>query len=150
MSEPEAKPHRVLVVDDDDDTSVLLGIVLGRHGYVTTFVSDLPDARSALETGDFAALVTDLSLPGGSGLSLLSNDRPATLRAAVVMSGAGAAADRRESERRGFDAYLVKPFDAAELAVLLARLLGPEETSLPLTPAERAQDLQARKVEEES
>jgi len=115
----------VLVVDDDEDTSVLLGIVLRRQGYKTTFVTNLAEAHGALATGDFAALVTDLSLPDGSGLSLLSNGRPATLRAAVVMTGSGGDADRRESEKRGFDAYVVKPFDAGTLASLLARLLGP-------------------------
>lgn len=150
MSQPTAQGLSVLVVDDDEDTTVLLGIVLGRQGWRTTFATNLAQAQSALAEGDFSALVTDLSLPGGSGLSLLSNGRPATLRAAVVMTGSTGEADRRESERRGFDAYVVKPFEAAELVALLVRLVGPLATALPRGSADLAQDLHPVRVEDAS
>ena len=55
MIPPEAARIRVLVVDDDEDASVLLGIVLGRQGFTTKFATDLPEAQRALDTGDFAA-----------------------------------------------------------------------------------------------
>jgi DNA-binding response OmpR family regulator len=127
MSPSGAGRFNVLVVDDDEDTSDLLGVVLERRGFHTTRVMDLAQALTALSAGEFSALVTDLTLPDGSGLSLLSNGRPATLRAAVVMSGSAGDEPRRESAMRGFDAYLVKPFDAALLAGLLTKLLEPKE-----------------------
>lgn len=144
MTPPAAPQINVLVVDDDEDTSDLLEVLLGRQGWRTTFASDLAQAKSALETGAFAALVTDLSLPDGSGLSLLSNGRPPTLRAAVVMTGWGGDQERRESERRGFDAFVVKPFDAVQLVSLLERRLAPEEATPCLASTEPAQNLLSR------
>jgi DNA-binding response OmpR family regulator len=132
MSLAPAPQVNVLVVDDDEDTSALLEVLLGRQGWAATFVTDLARAKGALETGAFSALVTDLSLPDGSGLSLLANGRPPTLRAAVVMTGWGGATERRESERTGFDAYVVKPFDAIQLIALLkTRLASTEQNLLP-------------------
>jgi DNA-binding response OmpR family regulator len=143
MSSPTPSRLNVLVVDDDEDTSALLGIVLGRQGYKTTFATGVKQAGRALDTGNFVALVTDLRLPDGSGLTLLSNGRRSMLRAAVVISGAGARSDRRESERYGFDAHLVKPLDAAELCALLSRLLR-------LPEFDGVRELQRAEVEDES
>ena len=124
MSAPAAPVH-VLVVDDDEDTSALLGSWLRRQGWAATFVHDLAQARVALGEGEISALVTDLSLPDGSGLSLLSNGRPPPLRAAIVMTGWSGDAERREAEQRGFDAYFVKPLDATQLVGRLRQLLEP-------------------------
>lgn len=147
MSQTEAKPVlqgdeqkpslNVLVVDDDEDTSALLGLLLGRHGWGATFASDLKEARTALEKREIVALVTDVHLPDGSGLSLLATGRPANLRAAVVISGWGGEEERRESAQLGFDAYLVKPFDSGQLVGLLQNLLATERAqNLPPTRAE--------------
>ncbi len=145
---PHAAPQlNVLVVDDDDDTSVLLGLRFRRHGWETTLVSDLAQARSALETGAFSALVTDLWLPDGSGLSLFSDGRPTTLRAAVVMTGWLGNGERREAERSGFDAYFVKPFDTAQLVVFLEARLAPKELMPPLASTELAQNLLSDRTE---
>lgn len=122
---------RVLVVDDDEDTSALLGAWLRREGWAAAFVRDLAQARVALERGEVSALVTDLRLPDGSGLSLLSNGRPPSLRAAIVLSGCSGDPERREAEQRGFDAYLVKPLDATHLVGRLRLLLEPRATSRP-------------------
>ncbi len=125
---PEA-PFQILVVEDDPDASALLEVVLRRRGWNATFVSDLEQAKAALETDAFCALITDLTLPDGSGLSLLSNGRPPTLRAAVVMTGWGGAA-RAESLKHGFDAYVVKPFDSTQFVHLVEKLLsGPKGTT---------------------
>jgi DNA-binding response OmpR family regulator len=122
MTMGSTPPINLLVVDDDEDTSELLGLLIGRQGWGVTFASDLAQARTALATGDISALVTDVTLPDGSGLSLLANGRPRTLRAAVVISGARVEEDR-ELTRTGFDAYLMKPFDATALVGLLTGLL---------------------------
>jgi len=148
VSQAEALPPRggdaatpsfnVLVVDDDEDTAALLGVLLARHGWGAKFAADLKEARSALEKSDIAVLVTDVQLPDGSGLSLLASGRPASLRAAVVISGWGGEEERSESSRLGFDAYLVKPFDSGQLVGLLQNLLAPE----------RAQNLLPARTEE--
>jgi DNA-binding response OmpR family regulator len=124
MNPSDTPRINVLVVDDDEDTSALLGLVCGRQGWRTLFASDLAGAIKALETAEIAALITDVNLPDGRGLSLLENRR-ASLRAAVVISGRGGAEELSESTRAGFDAYLVKPFDAVALVSLIKGLLAP-------------------------
>jgi DNA-binding response OmpR family regulator len=148
MTPPEEAPRiNVLVVDDDEDTSVLLGLLLGRQGWGTMFASDLEQARSALERADVSALVTDVSLPDGSGLSLLANRRP-SLRAAVVITGRAGEEERRESTRVGFDAYVMKPFDGPELVSLLEGLLAPTAETLSRRPIELAPKVLSPRAED--
>lgn len=149
MKQGEAPPVNVLVVDDDEDTSALLGLLLGRHGWGATFAADLEEARSALGKSDISALVTDVHLPDGSGLSLLANGRPPTLRAAVVITGWGGEEERRESKRSGFDAYFVKPFDGVQLVRILQHLLEPEAGAAGTgLPTDLAQNLLSKRAEQ--
>jgi DNA-binding response OmpR family regulator len=134
----ESPRLKVLVVDDDEDTSALLGLLFERQEWETTFAPDLEHARIALDNGDIDALITDVSLPDGSGLSLLPNPLCASLRAAIVVTGRNAKEDRRQSAQNGFHAYIVKPFDGLALVNLVAGLLAPSVTRLSVRPIEPA------------
>jgi two-component system response regulator GlrR len=127
----------VLVVDDDEDTSTLLGIMFRRQGFRTVVAGDLAEARAALAKGNISGLVTDIRLPDGDGCALLSGGRPAHLRAALLMSGGHPGGDATKpgpalsSSLAGFDDYVTKPFDARVLVQRLSELLGPAATGAP-------------------
>jgi DNA-binding response OmpR family regulator len=121
--------ERVLVVDDNGDTGELLSLLLEREGWETTHATSLAEAREALATGAFSALVTDVGLPDGNGLSLLAGGRSPGLRAALVTTGMNSAEERRRSREAAFDHYFVKPVDTRELIGTLKRLLGPPSVS---------------------
>jgi len=119
---------RVLVVDDDDDTSYILSLYLEREGWRVRCAPNVREARAELSQNSYDVLVTDLNLPDGDGLSLLEPSRPERLRAALLLTGLSDSTGRRRSEAQGFDYLLVKPFDGKQIVTLIRRLLAQPET----------------------
>src|SRR6185436_20109794 len=65
-------PERLLLVDDDEEACRLLGEVLEREGYQVVRALSVEQALDALEQqGPFDAVLTDLRMPGASGLDLI-------------------------------------------------------------------------------
>ena len=60
----------VLIVDDDEKISRLLVRILEPHGYRCVVTNDPAEARDKLIDGPFALLLTDMLMPGETGLSL--------------------------------------------------------------------------------
>ncbi|WP_089176937.1 response regulator transcription factor [Bosea sp. AS-1] len=114
---------RILVVEDDPVLSDGLQVGLGLSGWTVDRVGDCGDARAALATGVYDAVVLDLMLPDGSGLDLLAEMRRAKDATPVLLL---TALDQTQDRIRGLDAggddYLGKPFDLDELAARLRAL----------------------------
>ncbi|MGK4008843.1 response regulator [Sorangium sp. So ce1036] len=113
----------VLVVDDDDDTASLLGMALRRRGFRVDIARSCAEGRALLAERAVDALVTDVSLPDGSGLDLAAS-LEAKPRAVIVVSGFGSDDDREKSRAAGVHAHLIKPVDVARLVSTLNELLG--------------------------
>lgn len=108
---------RVLVVEDDPVLSDGLRVGLALGGATVDSVASCVDARAALATSCFDAVVLDLMLPDGSGLDVLremrgkGDDTPVLLLTAM-----DDVADRILGLDSGADDYIGKPFDLDELA----------------------------------
>ena len=63
----------VLVIDDERDIRELLTITLGRMGLMVETASNVDEARKRLADGRFSLCLTDMRLPDGSGLDLISH-----------------------------------------------------------------------------
>ena len=123
---------RLLLVEDKDSFRRLLVQALAGSGWEVTAVGDPAQALAALAGTPFEVLVTDLRLPGMSGLELLKaakRGHPA-LRA-VVMSAFGEPGDIVEAMRWGADDFLPKPFDLDRFAEVLERLRALVEAPPP-------------------
>ena len=128
---PQAAPPlagmRVLVVDDDADARALVGILLAGHGAQVTDAASAEEALDRLAAGTPDVLVSDIGMPGKDGYWLVGQvragdgQRPRRLPALALTAFAGGA-DRERALEAGFDAYLSKPIDEAELVRCLARL----------------------------
>ena len=68
-SRPEPGPH-ILVVDDDELIRHQIERLYIRSGYAVSPVATAEDALERLETGDIDLVVTDIQLPGLSGVEL--------------------------------------------------------------------------------
>jgi two-component system, OmpR family, response regulator len=116
---------RVLVVEDDRQTSDEIREALGDHGLEVDQASTGREAllKAAAETYD--AIVLDRMLPGGlDGLGVLSTLRAVGVEAPVLILSALSAVDERvRGLRTGGDDYLTKPFDFLELTARLDVLL---------------------------
>ncbi len=108
---------RVLVVEDDAVLANGLRIGLGLSGTVVDAVATCADAREAVASSAFDAIVLDVMLPDGSGLDWLSELREAGDRTPVlVLTALDEVDDRVTGLDLGADDYLGKPFDLDELA----------------------------------
>jgi DNA-binding response OmpR family regulator len=111
---------RLLVVEDNEQLAELLTKGLQAAGYETDVLSSFEEAKTVLRTTFYAALVLDLGLPDGDGLTLLRELRHRNNPIPVlVLTARGGLNDRVQGLRSGADDYLVKPFALEEL---LARL----------------------------
>ena len=107
---------RLLVVEDNAQLSELLAKGLQAAGYETDFLATVAEAQAALMTTSYAALILDLGLPDGDGLSILSELRHLKDPIPVlVLTARGGLQDRVKGLRSGADDYLVKPFALEEL-----------------------------------
>ena len=113
---------QILVVEDLPQARDALGELLTLHGHDVTLAADGEEAlRIALSHTPDVALV-DIGLPGLDGYEVARRLRTAShahLRL-VAMTGYGQPESRDRAAAAGFDQYLVKPVDPAELLELLA------------------------------
>jgi DNA-binding NtrC family response regulator len=113
----------LLLVEDKDSFRRLLSQALEGSVWQVKAVADPQEALRALEAQPFHVLVTDLRLPGMSGLELIRRARRLHpgLRV-VLMSAFGEPKDIVEAMRLGADDFLPKPFDLDAFLSLLDRL----------------------------
>src|SRR6478736_3180225 len=117
-------PMRLLVVEDNAQLSQLLAKGLQTVGYQTDHLATAAEARTALLTTSYAALILDLGLPDGDGLSILRELRHRKDPIPVlILTARGGVEDRVSGLRSGADDYLVKPFSFDELVARLEALL---------------------------
>jgi CheY-like chemotaxis protein/nitrogen-specific signal transduction histidine kinase len=117
----------VLVVDDEEDTRMLLRAFLQGCGAVVTVTDTVREALALLDRHRFDVIVCDLAMPGEDGLALARQlrARPGEQgeRLPLIALTAHAGADmRRQALTAGFDTCLAKPVPPAELAAVVARL----------------------------
>jgi two-component system, NtrC family, response regulator HydG len=125
MPEPaNRRLPRVLIVDDQLSMAETLADGLSEHGFDGIAIASSQEAARRLEAEDFAALVTDLRMPGVDGLELLKISRAAApKRPVIVMTAYSAVESAIESIRQGAFHYLTKPFKVDELVLFLERAL---------------------------
>ena len=119
-------PFHALVLEDDPDAAELLRIALERHGGMQVdVVGTAGDALAALARQTYDVLVTDIQLPGRSGLSILPEVHALDPALTVLVVTAYATLDHAvEALREAADDFLVKPVAASvlvERATELAR-----------------------------
>jgi PAS domain S-box-containing protein len=119
-SRPEQRV--ILVVEDEPAAARVLEIMLQRAGYAVAAVSSLAEARRALQSLHFSAVLLDLQLPDGSGLELAEElagcQNPIPV---IVLSGRGPAEDFVGSP---VAVWLMKPFAKEQLLRAVKRVVG--------------------------
>ncbi len=117
---------RLLVADDDPDIRQLLSDRLTSDGYVVQTASDGCEALAALRSEKFDGLILDIGMPTVNGIEVLHTIREEQPALPVIMITAAEARTRALGAiQAGAQAYLLKPFDAAQLKEIVERWVGP-------------------------
>ncbi len=113
----------VLMVDDDDDSCVVLRRVLEDSGARVDTVNSAPAALALLNARAFDLLVSDIGMPGMDGYQLIGLARSGGLRVpAIALTAFARPDDRIRSIRAGFDMHLSKPVEPRELVAIVDSL----------------------------
>src|SRR5690349_16733534 len=116
----ETKPARALLVDDEQPILYALGVVMEADGVEVVTAGSVDQALGLLEGVD--VVVTDLEMPGRSGLDLLDEVRALDPTIPVILITAhGSERIAVEALKRGAYDYISKPFDNDEVAYSVRR-----------------------------
>ena len=133
---------RVLVVDDDQALSEMLGIVLRAEGYEALFCEDGSKAQSIFQETKPDLILLDLMLPGIDGIEVCKQIRSESGVPIVMLTARGDTLDIVKGLESGADDYIVKPFKPKELvARIKARLRKDDLKAEQLTLADLTIDV---------
>lgn len=117
-------PARILIVDDDENLRWVLETQLKDAGYKAVTAADGIQAWEAIEQDPPALVLTDLKMPGLSGVELLRKTRAAYPELPVIILTAfGTIQSAVEAMKSGAYDYLPKPIDYDELVLVVDRAL---------------------------
>lgn len=114
---------RVLFADDDADARDSLGELLRRLGYQCDCVADAAEARARLAVETYDALLSDIHMPGNSGLELAADVAGSGLPV-VLLTGRPSMETAVRSVGLAVAGYLTKPPVPAELVRVLDRAVA--------------------------
>jgi DNA-binding NtrC family response regulator len=118
------KAARILVVDDDRAVRTVLKVNLGKSGMDVTAVEAPLKALALLHEAPYDLVLTDVKMPGATGIELLVKMRAAWPdMPVVVMTGYGSVADAVSAMKSGASDYIIKPVAKDELVLLIERAL---------------------------
>ena len=121
MGQPEFA-ERILVIDDNKEFADSLVEQLEELGYAAHAVYDGSQGIEAYSKGEYALVMTDLSMPGLDGMDVLKAILDHDSNAAVLMiTGCGTIETAVKAIKLGAFDYIPKPFKLAEVEVIIRR-----------------------------
>jgi len=129
-----ARPLRIFIVENHEDTRFLLALLLEQLGHTVFSAATLHEALERIADARCDILISDIGLPDGDGWTLMTSLGDARPRYAIAMSGFGQASDRQRSLGVGYRHHLLKPVEPNQLENLL------DEAARELREQERRQE----------
>ena len=124
---PTASSSRGLILFADDDSPVREGLseLLRRSGFEVTGVGSAAEALDRLKKSEFDALISDIHMPGNSGLELIADvPQIAAGLPVILLTGRPSIDTAARSVRLAVTAYLTKPPDLPELSHILDQAIA--------------------------
>ncbi len=126
---PQLENLRVLIVDDETDTRLLLRMLLERCGSQVTAASSVAEALQMIAASKPDILVSDIGMSGEDGYALIGKVRALASEhggqtPAIALTAFARVEDRVRALRAGFQVHIPKPIEPAELIAVVASLAG--------------------------
>ncbi|HNW34643.1 MAG TPA: sigma-54 dependent transcriptional regulator, partial [Candidatus Ozemobacteraceae bacterium] len=121
---PPARQPAILIVDDEESVRYTLEAVLKPEGYTIGVARSVVEALERINAESYDLIISDVSMPGASGLDLLDAVRKGDSEALVILITAyGSEALAVDVMKRGAYDYLAKPFANDDLKLTVRRAL---------------------------
>jgi CheY-like chemotaxis protein len=124
---PSLAGVHIYVIDDEPDARELLRRVLEERGAVVTTFDNIDNATDALKSTKPHVLISDIGMPHKDGYqfmrALRASETGSERIPALALTAFARAEDRKRSLLAGYQAHLSKPFDLAELVLVVAGLV---------------------------
>jgi signal transduction histidine kinase len=115
---------RLLIVEDHEDTAMILARLLQSSGYEVTEAHTVEEALAAVAAAPFDLLISDIGLPDASGLDLMRQIRARFGIPGIALSGYGMEEDISHSRDAGFLDHIVKPVNLDHLKAAIHRVVA--------------------------
>jgi signal transduction histidine kinase/PAS domain-containing protein/ActR/RegA family two-component response regulator len=123
---PDLTGVRVLIVDDEADARHLVKSILTRAGVEAILASSAEEGLKCLQETKPDVLISDIGMPGEDGYAFIRNVRHLSEAAkdtpAIALTAFARSEDRRRAIMAGFQMYIAKPIEPAELVAMIANL----------------------------
>lgn len=115
---------KILIIEDEKELSKSICEYLANEQFVTEVAFDFNTAFEKISLYDYACIILDITLPGGSGLNILkalkTNNKADGV---IIISAKNSLDDKIYGLKSGADDYLVKPFHLSELSARVAAII---------------------------
>ncbi len=119
----QAKPKRILMVDDEESCRVVLDRILKEENHLVTIASNGKEALEAFDRAPFDIVITDRAMPGITGEEVAAAvKRKAPSTPVVMLTGFGAVMNDGKEVPENVDMLLGKPVTVDELLLAIAEL----------------------------
>lgn len=117
------EPYRVIVVEDDPDVAFYIKTVLTKSGCIVQTFTDPSFAQQAMRLYEPDVVITDIEMPGITGIELIEKVRAVRPGTPVVVMTAHVSVDYAvDALRHNADEFLTKPIASADLISVVERL----------------------------
>lgn len=121
------KQGRVMVIEDDREMRSLLEDFIQEEGYEVRSADNGSEAFRILAKDEFDLIITDVRMPGLSGLDILPGMRKLQPHSAIIVITAfGSEEVYTRAMERGADGYLQKPISLETLRIMIKKMLFPD------------------------
>ena len=121
---------RILIVDDEPSMQEFLEILLQREGHQVVTCGSASEATVALECDEFDLVLSDIQMPGMSGMELLHHVQDVAPEALVILITAhGTTESAVEAMKHGAYDYLTKPCSVDEIRLVVQKALEKRDLS---------------------
>jgi DNA-binding NtrC family response regulator len=118
---------RILIIEDDEEMRSLLKDLIEEEGYEAESIEKGTYAFTKVMKETFAVIITDVRMPGFSGLDILPGlKRLQPKTPVIVITAFGSEEIHRKALERGASAYLEKPIHLSELRTLIQNIVFSE------------------------
>lgn len=107
--------NKILIIDDDEDLSMMIADMLSDYGYTVTRAADSESGFELLSHENYHIILLDINLPDGDGFALCRELRHVSTVPVIFASARTSETDRIAGYEIGGDDYLPKPYSMKEL-----------------------------------